>query len=256
LGEAYGDITGYVVFNCATVGICASSDFKVKTDWVSTPSSSLVTPQGGGGGDLSPFGITIDNGSGISDKRNVSLTITKSWASSIMISNFTDFRDGVYETYSQPREWDLCSYNANNVHPEQCSDGVYTVFIRFFDQYRNLIGERSASVTLRTQSSLFPILLPTQPLSPLIIFPPTELLTENISSLFQLIKSKIFGSTTTKPEVNSPTQIEKDDVKKTSSTIQFGGLDSLSLLSMVKIDIILILIAILLVWFIYKKKVG
>ncbi len=49
-GNANGTITGDISFNCANTASCGSSDFKVRTTWRPSISSSAPSGSGGGGG--------------------------------------------------------------------------------------------------------------------------------------------------------------------------------------------------------------
>ena len=147
---AWGENVGWINMNCSNNDSCNTVDFKVKTSWSSavTPSSPIygsafigLTPPTGG------FSIVINDDAEETDSRDVTLTLNGGPdAVDVMISNFSNFQDGIKKDYETTKTWTLT----------EC-EGVKTVFVKFY----NLLGMSSDitsdSITLVAPSPLSPL---------------------------------------------------------------------------------------------------
>lgn len=99
------------------------------TNQCSTPPSG----GGGGGGVTWPTPIfsslSINSGMSESSSGNVVLTLTAQNATQMMISNYSDFRDGVWETYNTAKNWTLLA-----------GEGDRAVYVKL----KNVQGESSS----------------------------------------------------------------------------------------------------------------
>ncbi len=187
-GRAYNENTGYIIFNCTDVGVCAQSNFKVRTDWrpqsvrTETPAPS---PGGGGNGPPEeieqpyPYSVIINDGLSSTLDTNVKLTIDGGLRTrAIAISNFPDFiPQNTMPNISETR-WDL--------QPLSCRGGEYcedsrTVYVRFIADDGQYIALAFDSIILKS-SPLVPV--PPPPPPPPVIPPaptpeiPSEILPE------------------------------------------------------------------------------
>ena len=136
---AVGDGTAnlYYVFGCDEHGLCDSSSASSTFYVVATvPPAPPVLPGGGGmpaalfnppqppsGG----FRILINNDAKYTNSLIVNLTIFGgSDATRMAISNFSDFRNAIQETYKTAKSWNLCQDR------ESCPEGEYTVYVKFY----------------------------------------------------------------------------------------------------------------------------
>lgn len=122
-----------------------------------TPTSSTCTvassasSSGGGGGFIEgtfdkpegPFSIVVNNGATVTKTTDVTLALkaganVKSMAIS---SHKADLSDAALVDYQPTTTWDLCSKLGGFVKlpQDQCTEGLYTVYVRFFTKF----GQRS-----------------------------------------------------------------------------------------------------------------
>lgn len=127
-GEAKGEIAGTINFDC--------QNCKVKTDW--RPGEELELREGGGVAMIyqafalpkEGVKISIEKDKKYTNKRIVKLFLQGGKdCEKMAISNFEDFRGAILEKCKSEKEWDLCK------GIEECQDGLYRVFAKFFNQF-------------------------------------------------------------------------------------------------------------------------
>ncbi|MBI2592548.1 MAG: peptidoglycan-binding protein [Candidatus Colwellbacteria bacterium] len=107
---------------------------------------------GGGGGtaqvDYEPptnTSVVIAAGAVTASSTAVTLTLGATGATQMMISNVSDFKDAVWETYTTSKAWTLTS-----------GDGVKTVYVRFRDASQNVSVAVTDTITLTTGVAAIP----------------------------------------------------------------------------------------------------
>jgi len=168
LGYAWGENIGWIVFNCLNTDSCQSVDYKVKTDWrpqgVRPACNNAIDDDGDGkvdypddpgcsslndndetNGGVPPemfrlprppaggFRVTINEGKESAERSTVVLSLSGGPdAARMAISNSPDFKEEESSgqvPYSASYRWDLCRGR------QQCKEGKYTVFVKFFTQW-------------------------------------------------------------------------------------------------------------------------
>lgn len=119
-----------------------------------TPTSSTCTvaSSGGGGGGViagtfdkpdGPFSVVVNAGAAVTKTKDVKLTLLAgSNVKSMAISSHkADLSDAALVNYQPSVTWDLCSKLGGLVklQADQCTEGLYTVYVRFFTRH----GQRS-----------------------------------------------------------------------------------------------------------------
>jgi len=171
-----GEFTGYatttnlgvVNFNCNNPHIantCASSDFKIKTDWrpISARNSSLPAdflnppvPAGGSAGSANVFIILINNGAGKTASPIVALLFNDGTSKNMAISNTADFSNASQQAYASPIQWNLCSKSGSITEAANCASGSYTVYAKFYSKYGVPSPIVSASIIFAVSASTSP----------------------------------------------------------------------------------------------------
>jgi len=94
-----------------------------------------------------PFGVSINNGAKYTCFRTVTLDLTSGPDTERMaVSNFPDFRYAVQEPYRPTKKWDLCKGITS------CSDGKYTVYVKFYTRWGRASEVVSDSIIYRKRS--------------------------------------------------------------------------------------------------------
>jgi hypothetical protein len=101
------------------------------------------------------FKININNGESITSSRKVSLGFNVSTdIKKIAISMTGDFVDASQEDYSVSKQWDLCSKFGGSVRNSICPDGVYTIYVRFYNVWGRTSSVAIASSTIVLRSGI------------------------------------------------------------------------------------------------------
>ncbi len=114
-GYASTTAAGRISFNCLNGGTCASSDFKVQTDWrpVSARTAPAVSLSGGGGSSYGPppipseYALLINGRAASTMLSDVMLTISTANAREMILSNDPNFTGSVWENYATTKNWKL-----------------------------------------------------------------------------------------------------------------------------------------------------
>ena len=140
-GYANSTITGQISFNCLNTNSCASSDFKVRTDW----RPQTATGGGGGGTPAIDPSVTINDGAISTDNFAVKLTLsaTNFDLSQMMISNATDFSGALWEPYQNTKQWELLQ-----------GDGTKTVYVKYRDTAGNVSPTALDSIEIISDKSI------------------------------------------------------------------------------------------------------
>lgn len=181
-GYAWGENTGWIVFNCTTTNSCSGVNYRTSTDWnqqgmrpqcnngldddgdgkIDYPSDpgcgSLtdvderdgggtppVTIMGSGGGGLTTiFKVLINDGQTVTSSRFVRLHLSGNQETAMAaISNFFDFQGVSLSPYQEYVDWDLCRGK------QECPEGSYTVYARFYNRQGYPSDTVSASIALQ-----------------------------------------------------------------------------------------------------------
>ncbi len=176
-GSALGENIGWIIFdNCdyqvktdwrgqSVRPACNNSfddDGDGLIDYPNDPGCDSLTdnnetdPASSGGGGLPPgaynpptppsnsFSISIQDNAKYANNRVVTLKLNGgSDVEKIAISNTGDFSDASQEDYQVEKEWDLCLKLSGLVKFSDCSEGIHTVYVKFYTKY----GQPSQAVS-------------------------------------------------------------------------------------------------------------
>ncbi len=150
-GYASTTATGRISFNCQNGGTCASSDFKVQTDWrpVSARTAPAVSSSAGSGSSYDPppipseHALLINSGATSTMSPDVTLIISATNAREMLLGNDQNFTGAVWENYATIENWKLIPVL-----------GTTTVYARFRNQNNvtSSIISRSIMLLLQEQS--------------------------------------------------------------------------------------------------------
>ena len=95
------------------------------------------------------FKVYINNGDEVTEDREVKLIfnvdddITK-----VAVSNKEDLSDASIQDYTEEMEWDLCSESDCQIKAEECLNGEYPIYVKFYNDYGNVTDIYSSSIFL------------------------------------------------------------------------------------------------------------
>jgi len=99
------------------------------------------------------FSMSI-NEEDVSDNREVLLSFNvEDDITKMAISNYSDLRDASILPFENNYSWDLCSQSSNQFKLEDCSNGNYKVYARFYNKYGNASDLVSDSIELKVEDS-------------------------------------------------------------------------------------------------------
>ncbi|MBU0614253.1 peptidoglycan-binding protein [Patescibacteria group bacterium] len=163
-GSNSTDVTGYGSTTCGSNGVCnsdASGNMQfVYTGGYSSQTFALEKMSSGSSTILLPptepeggFVLEINHRASATNTPAVSLTLDGGTAARMAISNTPDFNLVSQEAYNTSQTWNLCWSDYYNETPTTCSDGEYTVYVKFYSSQGVASDIVEATITLNSEAT-------------------------------------------------------------------------------------------------------
>jgi lysophospholipase L1-like esterase len=144
-GSSVGAVSSYSFSNVTSAHAISVTFAGTSTGGVVLPTNwvlPIMPPSGG-------FKVIVNNGNTTTSSRNVSLVFNAGTdIKKIAISMTGDFTDAVQEEYVAFKQWDICSKFGGTIKNSTCPDGLYTVYVRFYNAYGLNSGNNLVSDTI------------------------------------------------------------------------------------------------------------
>ncbi|MCC6520488.1 hypothetical protein IT403_00685 [Candidatus Nomurabacteria bacterium] len=144
-GSSVGAVSSYLFSNVTSTHTISVTFAGASTGGVVLPTNwvlPIMPPSGG-------FKVIVNRGNTTTSSRNVVLGFNAGTdIKKIAISMTGDFTDAVQEEYVAFKQWDICSKFGGTIKNSTCPDGLYTVYVRFYNAYGLNSGNNLVSDTI------------------------------------------------------------------------------------------------------------
>lgn len=150
-------------------GNSASDTFTfIKEGAAILPPQAYAAPSAPDGG----FRMYANGGDDTTSDRKVTLELKAGPdATRMALSATPDFNEAEIEDYAPRKSWDLCAGNGFRKDGPVCTDGEYTVYVKFYTKWGRSSQPVSVSIRLISEKGTTPVSLQPAPLLPQILTP-------------------------------------------------------------------------------------